>query len=176
VGTAAYRGRYTASTKHYRINTDGPAPVAELYRVADSAYEELSLGADVRWLWKGLHLQCEFMTNEAVYDDKARPPVVGFDPAPTFAADYRRMGGYMLVGYRTPWLGLMPYAMAEHSTYTNSDFAPPASAWTAGINARPTPNVILKAEFSAATFAGVGSTGLGKEGLTYIGTQAAWAF
>ena len=33
----------------------------------------------------------------------------------------------------------------------------------------------LKAEFSAATFDGVGSTGLGTEGLQYIGTQAAWA-
>jgi hypothetical protein len=35
---------------------------------------------------------------------------------------------------------------------------------------------VLKAEFSAATFDGVGSTGLGTEGLQYIGTQAAWAF
>lgn len=176
VGAAAYRGRYTASTKRYRVNTEGAAPVAELYRVADSAYDELSLGADARLLWKGLHLQCEVMTNEAVYDDAARPRVVGFDPRPTFAADYRRIGAYVLAGYRTPWLGLMPYAIWEHSTYTNSDFAPPVSAWTAGLNVRPTPNVVLKAEFSAATFDGIGSTGLGTEGLQYIGTQAAWAF
>lgn len=176
VGVAAYRGRYTASTKRYRVNTDGPTPVAELYRVADSVYDELSLGADARWLWKGLHLQCEVMSNEAAYDDDARPPVVSFDPQPTFVADYRRIGAYVLAGYRTPWLGLMPYAMWEHSTYTNSDLGPPATVWTAGLNARPIPNVVLKAEFSAVTFTGVGSTGLGKEGLQYIGTQAAWAF
>ena len=176
LGVAAYRGRYTASTKHYRVNTDGAEPVAELYRVTDSAYDELSLGADARWLWKGLHLQCEVMSNEAVYDDNARPPVVGFDPAPTFAADYRRLGGYVLAGYRTPWLGLMPYAIWEHSTYSNSDFLPPLTGWTAGLNARPTPNVVLKAEISTATFDGVGSTGVGQEGLQYFGTQAAWAF
>lgn len=175
-GVAAYRGRYTASTKRYRVNTDGPDPVAEIYRVTDSSYEELSLGADVRLLWKGLHLQCEVMSNEAVYDDDARPGVVGFDPRPTFAADYRRMGGYVLAGYRTPWIGLMPYVMWEHSTFTDSDFVPPLSSWTAGLNARPTPNVVLKAELSEATFSGTGSTGLGKEGLRYIGTQAAWAF
>jgi hypothetical protein len=176
LGVAAYRGRYTASTKHYRVNTDGPEPVAELYRVTDSAYDELSLGADARFLWKGLHLQCEVMSNEAAYDDEARPRVVGFDPAPSFAADYRRLGAYVLAGYRTPWLGLMPYAIWEHSTYTNSDFAPPVTAWTVGLNARPTPNVVLKAELSAAMFDGVGSTGLGHEGLQYVGTQAAWAF
>jgi hypothetical protein len=176
LGVAAYRGRYTASTKRYRVNTDGPDPVVELYRVTDSAYDELSLGADARLLWKGLHLQCEVMSNEAAYDDEARPRVVGFDPAPTFAADYRRLGAYVLAGYRTPWLGLMPYAIWEHSTYTNNDFAPPVTAWTAGLNVRPTPNVVLKAEASAASFSGVGSTGLGHEGLEYVGTQAAWAF
>jgi hypothetical protein len=176
VGLTAYRGRYTASTKHYRVNTDGPEPVAELYRVRDSVYDELSLGADARWLWKGLHLQCEVMSNEAVYDDDARPRVIGFDPRPTFAADYRRLGGYLLAGYRTPWIGLMPYAMWEHSSYTHSDFVPPMSGWTAGLNARPTPNVVLKAEFSAAVFDGVGSTGLGTDGFQYVGTQAAWAF
>jgi hypothetical protein len=176
LGVAGYRGRYTASTKRYRVNTDGPEPVAELYRVTDSAYDELSMGADVRWLWKGLHLQCEVMSNEAAYDDAARPPVVGFDPAPTFVADYRRLGAYVLAGYRTPWLGLMPYAVWEHSTYTNNDFLPPVSAWTVGLNARPTPNVVLKTELSAANFAGVGSTGFGRDDFQYIGTQAAWAF
>jgi hypothetical protein len=176
LGVAGYRGRYTASTKRYRVNTDGPEPVAELYRVTDSAYDEMSLGADARWLWKGLHLQCEVMTNEAAYDDSARPSVVGFNPEPSFVADYRRFGAYVLAGYRTPWLGLMPYAIWEHSNYTNSDFLPPTSAWTVGLNARPTPNVVLKAELSAANFAGVGSTGFGKDDFQYIGTQAAWAF
>lgn len=175
-GIAAYRGKYTASTKRYRVDTSGGEPVAEIYRHVDTRYDELSLGADLRWQWKNIHLQAEVMENEAAYDDPARPRVVGFDPRPTFAADYRRMGGYVLLGYRTPWLNIMPYGMVEHSSYTNSDFAPPATAWTGGINMRPTPNVVLKAEFSAATFDGVGSTGLGKDGLSYIGTQAAWAY
>ncbi len=176
VGVAAYRGRYTASTKRYRVDNSGAQPVAVIYRTTDSAYDELSLGADVRWLYKGLHVQGELMTNEARYDERYRPRTVGFDPAPTFAADYRRVGGYLLLGYRTPWLNLMPYVMGEHSSYANIDFAPPAWAWSAGLNVRPTPNVVVKAELSLATFEGTGSTGLGKDDLMYFGSQVAWAF
>jgi hypothetical protein len=176
VGVDAYRGRYTASTKRYKVDTSGSAPVAVIYRTTDAAYDELSLGADVRWLYKGLHVQGEVMTNEARYDERYRPRTVGFDPEPTFAADYRRVGGYLLVGYRTRFFNLMPYVTGEHSSYTNSDLAPPAWAWSVGVNLRPTPNVVLKAEFAIATFDGVGSTGLGKDDLPYVGTQAAWAF
>lgn len=175
-GVSAYKGRYTASTKRYRVDTTGSEPVAELYRQVDKQYDELSLAADLRWQWKGLHLQAEVMENEAAYDEKARPRVIGFSPDPAFVADYRRIGGYVLLGYRTPWLNLMPYGMAEHSSYTDTDFVPPVTAWTAGINMRPTTNVVLKAEYSTAHFYGRGSTGAGKDGLSYIGTQAAWAY
>lgn len=176
LGVAAYRGRYTASTKRYRVDTSGTEPVAAIYRTTDVAYDELSLGADIRWLYKDLHVQGEVMTNEARYDERYRPRTIGFDPKPTFAADYRRIGGYLLIGYRTRFFNLMPYVTGEHSSYTNTDLAPPAWAWSAGVNLRPTPNVVLKAELAIATFEGVGSTGLGKDDLPYVGTQAAWAF
>jgi hypothetical protein len=176
VGAAAYKGRYTASTKRYRVDTSGADPVAVIYRTTDVAYDEMSLGADVRWLWKGLHVQGEVMMNEAAYDDKYRPRTVGFDPRPTFRADYRRLGGYLLLGYRTPWLNVMPYVMGEYSSYTDTDLAPPSWAWSAGLNVRPTPNVVLKAELALATFQGVGSTGLGADDLPYFGSQVAWAF
>jgi hypothetical protein len=82
----------------------------------------------------------------------------------------------LLLGYRTKWLNVMPYVMAEHSSYTNTDLAPPAWAYSAGVNIRPTPNVVLKAEMAYAHFIGVGSTGLGKDDLPYFGSQVAWAF
>ncbi len=176
VGVAAYRGRYTASTKRYRVDNTGAQPVAVIYRTIDSAYEELSLSADVRFLWKGLHVQGEVMTNEAHYDPRYRPRTAGFDPAPTFAADYRRVGGYLLLGYRTPWHNLMPYVMGEYSSYTNLDVAPPVWAWSAGLNLRATPNVVVKAELAISHFVGTGSTGLGKDDLPYFGSQIAWAF
>ncbi len=176
VGVAAYRGRFTTSTKKLRVITTGPSPVAQLYRDVNAAYDELSLGADVRFIWKNLHVQAEVMMNEAAYDERHRPRTQGFDPQPTFAADYRRLGGYLLAGYRTPWLNLMPYGLVEHSSYTNTDFAPPATSYAGGLNLRPTPNVVLKAEVALALFDGVGSTGLGKDSLTYFGSQVAWAF
>ena len=177
VGADAYRGRYTASTKRYRVDTDSSGDsTAVIYRTVDSAYDELSLGADVRWMYGGLHVQGEVMMNEAAYDDKHRPRTVGFDPRPTFAADYRRVGGYLLLGYRLHWLNLMPYVMGEHSSYTNTDLAPPVWAYSVGLNLRPTPNVVLKTELAYAHFLGLGSTGLGRDDLPYFGSQAAWAF
>jgi hypothetical protein len=176
VGVDGYRGRFTASTKRYRVDTSGSDPVAMIYRTTDVAYDELSLGADLRWIYGGLHVQGEVMTNEARYDERHRPRTVGFAPRPTFVADYRRVGGYLLAGYRTPWLNLMPYVVGEYSSYTNSDLAPPVHALSGGVNLRPTPNVVLKAELAMATFDGVGSTGLGKDDLSYFGSQVAWAF
>lgn len=176
VGVDAYRGRYTASTKRYTVDTTGSAPVAVIYRTIDVAYDELSLGVDARWVWDPLHVQFEVMTNEAAYDEKYRPPATGFDPRPTFAADYRRVGGYVLLAYRTPFANLMPYVMAEYSSYTNVDVSPPVWAYSGGLNLRPTPNVVLKAELAIAVFEGMGSTGLGAHDLPYFGSQAAWAF
>jgi hypothetical protein len=176
VGVDVYRGRFTASTKRYRVDTSSGEPVAEIYRTIDNRYDELSYGVDLRWLWKGVHLQAELMCNEAAYDDEYRPATVGFNPRPTFSADYRRLGTYALLGYRFEPLNLMPYAMVEHSTFTSSDLSPPLIVWTAGLNVRPVPNVVLKAELAKTEFQGTGSTGLGKDDLMYLGTQAAWAF
>ncbi len=176
VGLNAYKGRYTASTKHFSVGTDDAGnPKVVLARTIDASYSELSLGADVKFLWKGLQVQGELMMNEAHYDDDHRPRTVGFDQRPTFVADYRRIGGYGLIGYRLPWWTLMPYGMVQHLTFTNTDAVGPVTSWTGGINLRPTANVVLKAEFGIAFFDGVGSTGFGSD-LPEFGAQAAWAF
>lgn len=177
MGVDAYRGRYTASTKKYRVDTSSGHPVAQIYREHDSAYSELSYGADVRWLYKGLQVQGEIMANEAVFDDDARPPPQGISGStPAFTANYRRWGGYFLAGYRFESLRLMPFAMVEHASYTDNDTQPPSTAYTGGLNFRPTPSVVVKAEYSYATFAGLGSVGAGDNPLSYFGAQTAWAF
>lgn len=178
VGVAGYRGRYTASTKRYRVDGVGSnSPSAVVYRTIDSAYDELSLGADLRFLYGGLHLQAEVMMNEAAYDERHRPRLLEeFSARPMFAADYRRFGGYVLLGYRMRWHGVMPYLMTEHSNYANFSSSPPVWLYTVGLNVRPTANVALKAELGRLHFSGVGSTGLGRDDLWFMGTQAAWAF
>jgi hypothetical protein len=173
MGVDAYRGRYTASTKRYRLVNN----VAQIYREHDSSYQELSYGADIRWLYKGLHLQGEIMANEAVFDEDARPPPMGNQGTPgMFTANYRRWGGYFLAGYRFESLRLMPFAMVEHASYSDNDTQPPSTAYTVGLNLRPTPSVVVKAEFSYATFDGLGSVGAGANPLSYFGAQTAWAF
>jgi hypothetical protein len=74
-GVAAYRGKYTASTQRVRLDTSSGTSKTDLYRTKDVAYQELSLGADLRWSWQHLLLQGEIMVNDAAYDDNGRPPV-----------------------------------------------------------------------------------------------------
>jgi hypothetical protein len=176
VGVNAYKGRYTTSTKQYDVGVDEAGqPKVVINRKIDASYRELSLGVDARFLWQGLHVQAELMMNEAAFDDENRPRTVGFDQRPAFVADYRRIGGYALVGYRLPWLTLMPYGVMQHLSFTNADAVGPVTSWTGGINLRPKPNVVLKAEISLAQFDGRGSTGFGSD-LSNVGAQAAWAF
>ena len=175
IGVDAYRGRYTRSTKRYRVDSSSGEPNLKIFRTIDTAYEELSLGIDFRLTWKGLHVQGELMLNDGAFDDGYRDEARAFDPRPAFAADYRRVGAYGLVGYREPWLKLMPYAMVEHASFTNDSFAPPVIAWTTGLNLRPTPSVVLKAEVVFAQFDGVGTTGFGDD-VRNFGAQVAWAF
>jgi hypothetical protein len=176
LGLDVYSGKVTDSDKLYRIDTDSGDPVVAVYRSILKSYRELSYGANLRWIAGDLHVQGELLFNEAVYDDAHRPERSGFDPRPLFAADYRRMGGYVLAAYRTPWLNLMPYAMYEHSSYTDTEQTPPVSVGTFGLNLRATPNVVVKAELATAEFHGEGSTGMGRDELTYFGSQVAWAF
>ncbi len=176
IGLNAYKGRYTTSTKRYSVGVDDAgAPKVDIGRAIDASYRELSLGADAKLLWNGLHAQAELMVNEAAFDDENRPRTVGFDQRPTFVADYRRIGGYGLIGYRLPWLTLMPYGMIQHLSFTNTDVVGPVTVWTGGLNLRPMANVVLKTEIGFAFFDGVGSTGFGSD-LVNFGAQAAWAF
>jgi len=175
-GISAYRGRYTASTKKYRVNTSSGQPMIEFYRHLDKSFEELSLGAELRWRIKDFQLQAEVMENEGAYNDKARPTLATFNPSPTYAADFRRLGAYGLVSYRLPWFDLTPYALAEHLTFSDNDYMPPLSMYSGGINWRPTPNVALKAEYGHAQPHGLGSVGIGRAPLSYFGSQIAWAF
>jgi hypothetical protein len=175
-GFSAYRGRYTASTKRFRVDVSNDESSLVIYRTRDVAYSELSLAVDARWSYHDLIAQAEGMVNDAVYDDDARPAVVGFDPRPAFVADYRRWGGYLLLGYKLPWWELTPYAMGEHTSYTNSDIAPPVTVGTFGLNLRAAPNVVLKGEFKVAHWHNAGSLGLGDKPLRCVGAQIAWAF
>jgi hypothetical protein len=89
--------------------------------------------------------------------------------------DRRRYGMYALVGYRTPWLGIMPYVLFEDYVFGTRELAE-GVVFTGGLNVRPIPAVVLTAQFTYATFPGAADGTLGEQPLVYLGLQAAWAF
>jgi hypothetical protein len=141
VGGSAYRGNYTDRARTIVV---GEEHLSFVYSIT-SQYRELSLGADLKWEWEGLLLQGEVLLNDVAYTSGHRPP----DPVPIagppgFVVDYRRVGYYALLGYRTPLWGIMPYVFAE-STYEGTT-ATRAAAVRAGLNIRYTSQVVIKAE------------------------------
>ena len=142
-----------------------------------SKYREISWAADLRWLWKGLHFQSEAALHDRAWDDNARPPGqynMGYQ------ADVRRLGMYSLVGYRLPWLNLMPYTLfSYYDAGLNVTFlgAHRIMAFAGGLNMRVTPTVVLKTEVQVGKFLGAVAGSLPASGSVNIwSTQIAWAF
>ena len=90
--------------------------------------------------------------------------------------DYRRVGVYGLTGYRFEFLGIMPFAGGEYyDTGKAGAFGQSAAFW-GGLNVRPTPRVVLKAQYTYSWFPG-DQPGLPKDShYNALDLQAAWSF
>jgi hypothetical protein len=170
IGTSGYRGRYTDNHPEYSIS---PAGQLVTTTVTTLQYEELSLAADAKWEWGGLLVQSEAIMNDVAYNDPGRPTTFTFPPA--FTPDYRRYGVYGLAGYRTKWLGIMPFFGGEYYETGNHTYTPPAAAVWGGINSRPTARVVLKAQFTHSWFDGK-FPGKNPGHFNGLDLQAAWSF
>jgi hypothetical protein len=173
VGASAYRGGYYDRSAKYVVQQSGG--VDQEYTTI-SKYQELSLGTDLKWQWKRVLVQSEFIMNEAAFEQGGRPRVDAIKPPQGFQPDYRRWGAYGLIGYRTHFLQTMPYAIVQYVYAPNNPQMPPVLGGQLGLNVRPTPAVVLKLEVSFTHFGGPGSTGLGNSPLRFLATQVAWAF
>ncbi|CAN5820055.1 hypothetical protein BH11MYX2_BH11MYX2_36370 [soil metagenome] len=135
-------------------------------------YKELALGADVSWNHGGFHAQGELLSQQRVYDEGHRAPgQFGFEP------DGRAWGAYALAGYRfdAVW-NAMPYAVFEHYVpYDPTFLSAHTNGVTAGINLRPTPTVVLKAEVLRGMFGGDFGYLAGRT-LDLARVQCAWVF
>jgi hypothetical protein len=143
-------------------------------------YRELSLAADVRWLVGGLHLQAEAAVHQKVWDDGSRPPIANFNNTVLGTQpDVRRVGLYLLVGYRLPWLNLMPYLLY---TYYDTDQktilvgSSKVEEVSGGVNVRVTPRVVLKAEWGRAIFFNPLPGSPNVDSIDRADFQVAWVF
>jgi hypothetical protein len=169
LGLSGYAGRYTDRQAQFVPGSNFTYPI-----VLD--YNERSLAADLKWELAGLLLQGEAAVNDLVYDEQ-RPvdPLVLAGP-PGFLPDYRRFGAYALLGYRFGFGGIMPFVGGEtFDTGSPSGFG--SSAIFGGLNVRPTPRVVLKAQYTYAWFRPVTPNPiLENSHYNSLELQASWSF
>jgi hypothetical protein len=173
-GASFYRGGYYDRSAKYVIVNDGKG-VDQTYTTV-SKYQEMSLGADVKWEYKSWLAQGEIIMNEANFAEGARPRVQVIRPPQGFIGDYRRWGAYGLVGYRLPFIPIMPYAIVQHAYAPDTPNIPPATAYEVGLNYRPTAAVVVKLEYTDWRFSAPGAVGFGNYPLRILASQVAWAF
>lgn len=177
-GLAAYRGRSTAS-KVYQWLPTATVPTRTLK--SWDFTDETAFAADLRLRHHAWYLQVESVLQLRQHPDDQRP--LAENTTGKFESDSYRGGVYGLLGYRTPWWAMMPYALGEIYRVAGPGSLLPIVGdvrtvvlMTAGVNVRPRPDVTLKAEFAHAFYPDheAGSWGDYKTQLFQL--QAAWAF
>ncbi|HEY6881197.1 MAG TPA: hypothetical protein VI299_24395 [Polyangiales bacterium] len=175
IGGSWFYGRDTSATQPLTFKPDGS--IGSRTKISQQS-DVLSLAADLRWMWSGLLVQGEVLTQQRRFTSQ------GSVGAPNALAgnqvlapkDALSWGTYALVGYRFRWLGVMPYVIQTYnyrydaSAYTFGE----SSAVAGGLNIRPVDSVVLKLEYGNLRL-------LGKNRPTddvthFFQAQLAWAF
>jgi hypothetical protein len=175
VGGTLYRGRYTDRTQGYYLDAVGNYGTSY---IATAVYDEMALAADLRWVWEDFTLQGELIQRDVVYPrEDVRPAAfASATVANGFLADFRSTGWYLLAAYRLPWWNIMPFFGGE-SYHPNQEFINNANAIWGGLNIRPSPRVVLKAQYTQSWFLDpIQFATIGERGLKAIDLQASWSF
>lgn len=169
LGASAYTGTYSARSHSYGLREGG----VEADHALTERYREIGMAADLRARSGPLLVHAELISRQAVYRDGARPPdqVVPNAQQP----DYFAYGGYVLAGYRLPWLNLMPYATTE---YLRPQWrtVPNIYVGALGVNVPVTPSVTLKTQVQRASIPEARNIVIPAEPVTIWDAQVAWVF
>ena len=163
-GVSAYTGRYTEGTQQ-----------GATFQMVQQ-YDELALGVDVKWEYKGFLGVFEALRQGVSFTDAGRAAFAATLGVPTYA-DYDSAGWYLLAGYRLPWLGIMPFAMVQQHSPNDAKTWQSLTAVTAGVNMRVLPNLVLKASLTKPFWPNATAANLPySQSLLVGGAQVAWAF
>jgi hypothetical protein len=171
IGSSFYTGRFTKAVGVLYFEDGSPKSTERV----ELQFDEVSYAFDLRFAYEGLLVQSEWIVNDRRFTDSGRPP----GPNGGLRPDKRNWGGYGLVGYRLPWLTLMPYAKAEYSPEPQSQsigVADQLMLITGGLNIRPLPSVVFKLEYVYAHFTDGDRKGFAGNDLQGIDFQIASSF
>jgi hypothetical protein len=177
LGVSGYRGTYTDRQDSVSVT---PGGVVEIDHQKTLEYDEQSLAADLKWETKDVLFQSEFVLHDVAFDDETRPAdPAAFGGPPGFQPDSREWGVYGLVGYRAPLWNLTPFVQVEYFAIGNSNPNipyPDALAMSGGLNVRPTPRVVLKAQLTHAMYPTTPPILAQPDSTDILETQVAWSF
>jgi hypothetical protein len=173
LGASGYRGRYTDKDRQLTLDSQGRVAVLNPVTLE---YDEMSLAVDLKWELAGFLLQGETIMNDVVYGAARASDGFVLDGPPGFLPDTRRVGVYGLTGYRFEFGGIMPFVGAEYyDTGRTNAFSEAVVLW-GGINARPTPRVVLKAQYNYSWFLGDPTRLPENSHFNAVDFQTAWSF
>lgn len=176
-GVSAYGGRATRNVS-VGIGADADGQT-QLKLVTTNQYDEFAVACDLLWEWKNLRIQGEGILSQIRYtDDGRRLRTTQFGAPIGLVADHLAYAWYGLVGYRLPWLSIMPYVLVDYFHQAPGsgsdnfyDIGTRAVGYNFGLNVRPVPSVVLKAQVTI-----VRTPPSAQADTTIVGGQAAWAF
>ncbi len=147
IGTYGYMGDFTDIERE--VVSFGPFDVDE---VVSTHYEELAGSIDLLLEYKDLRLQSEYFRRRVEYTMHG-PSIFGTGPPGQLQPNFIQYDIYVMLAYTLPlesWLGemkLTPYVFYEYAESDDSD-DPVSQVINAGLNFKPSPYLVLKAEQS----------------------------
>ena len=170
LGSTFYAGTTTDNTRAIYFEGSSPKSREDIfYQVHERSY-----AFDLRWVKDDLHFQAEAIVNDRKFTDEGRPT-----QGEGLAPDRRNAGGYALVGYRTPLFGIMPYVKGEFSpdpALQQLGVDQNVALFTGGLNFRPVPRVVFKAEYTYGFFPDHKANTFADNYVAGLDLQIAWAF
>jgi hypothetical protein len=171
IGGSAYYGRDTSATDSTSFVDGAPVTAHKITSQSD----QLGLAADLVWRYAGIHVQAEVITRQTKYTEAGRAPRFSLGDLRThYPTDNTSWGGYLLLGYRFDWGGIMPYVLVQRVNDTADLLISGATPLMAGLNIRPIDALALKVEYMHVTFDD--EVVYPRHDINMISAQAAWAF
>jgi hypothetical protein len=171
-GVSGYLGRDSSAALALELSPSGEIGFKKTF---DSQADYQAIAFDLQWKYEGLQAQGEWVGRRALYTDEGRTPVLTAGalgvPPNALAADTFDSSGYVLLGYRFAWLGVMPFATVEYEHQTIYGLAANNTWSQIGLNIRPISEVVVKVEYVHS----LDSTPLVGDVRLIIG-QVAWVF